>query len=541
MAAQQPIPVYTNLADLYGNLGTTLNHAERWNHLAEEFQKRFGRKPAYIARAPGRVNLIGEHIDYCLFGVLPAAVERDILIACAPRSTPHPPSEPHHEAGSVIAENLQPKYKRQIFTPAPKRKGSVSEDQVHIEDWDLDINTKELRWESYVKAGYYGVLNNYFVGQGLPVPVDILVTGTVPAGSGLSSSAAMVVASTLMFLAVNNKLENNFKGTGDQITKGQLVEMAVMNEKRVGVNSGGMDQAASVISVPSSALYISFFPTLSAVTTPLPPGAVFVCANSLVVSDKAVTAKRNYNLRVVETLTAARILARHLGVRVGKDEKITLREVVGRLAGEVEEEGEMSLEKLKEALQKIDGELAVLKPSASDRLGLTMEEMVEMSGLSEAEFNDVYLSWVEVEATHFNLYKRARHVYSEALRVLQFRQVCLDAAASSSSSPIAVIEALGTLMNESQTSCRDLYECSCPELNELTGLAIKAGAYGSRLTGAGWGGCTVSIVAEDNVDAFIKKISETYGPYKGLQGEELSEVIFATKPSTGACVFKFED
>jgi len=56
MAAQQPIPVYTNLADLYGNLGTTLNHAERWNHLAEEFQKRFGRKPAYIARAPGRVK-----------------------------------------------------------------------------------------------------------------------------------------------------------------------------------------------------------------------------------------------------------------------------------------------------------------------------------------------------------------------------------------------------------------------------------------------------------------------------------------------------
>ncbi|KAK7472515.1 galactokinase [Stygiomarasmius scandens] len=541
MAAQQPIPVYTNLADLYGNLGTTLNHAERWNHLAEEFQKRFGRKPAYIARAPGRVNLIGEHIDYCLFGVLPAAVERDILIACAPRSAVHPPSEPHHEAGSVIAENLQPKYKRQIFAPAPKRRGSVAEDQVHIEEWHLDINTKELRWESYVKAGYYGVLNNYFTGQDLPVPVDILVTGTVPAGSGLSSSAAMVVASTLMFLAVNDKLDSNFKGTGNQITKGQLVEMAVMNEKRVGVNSGGMDQAASVISIPSSALYISFYPTLEASPTPLPLGAVFVCANSLVVSDKAVTAKRNYNLRVVETLAAARILARHLGVRVGQEEKITLREVVGRLAGEVEEEGEMPLEKLKEVLQKMDGELEVLKPTASDRLGVTMEEMIKMSGLSESDFNNVYLSWVEVEATHFNLYKRAKHVYSEALRVLQFRQICLDAAASPSSSPLAVIEALGKVMNESQTSCRDLYECSCPELNELTNLAIEAGAYGSRLTGAGWGGCTVSLVAEDNVEVFIKKVSETYGPYKGLQGEELSEVIFATKPSSGACVFKFED
>ena len=74
---------------------------------------------------------------------------------------------------------------------------------------------------------------NDFFGEGTddPTPVDMLVSGTVPAGSGLSSSAAMVVASTLSFLAVNNKL--------DDITKGKLVEIAVANENRVGVNSGG--------------------------------------------------------------------------------------------------------------------------------------------------------------------------------------------------------------------------------------------------------------------------------------------------------------
>jgi hypothetical protein len=90
-----------------------------------------------------------------LFGVLPAAVERDILIACAPRTLTHPLTETHHEAGSVVAENLHSKYKRQIFAPTPKRRGSVTDDQVHVEEWHLDINTKELRWESYVKAGYY--------------------------------------------------------------------------------------------------------------------------------------------------------------------------------------------------------------------------------------------------------------------------------------------------------------------------------------------------------------------------------------------------
>lgn len=75
-------------------------------------------------------------------------------------------------------------------------------------------------------------MNNFFrEGANDPTPVDMLVSGAVPAGSGLSSSAALVVASTLSFLAVNNKL--------DGITKGNLVEIAVANEKRVGVNSGG--------------------------------------------------------------------------------------------------------------------------------------------------------------------------------------------------------------------------------------------------------------------------------------------------------------
>ncbi|KAJ8088452.1 galactokinase [Marasmius tenuissimus] len=304
MSSQQPIPIYTNLNELYGELGTTLNHAQRWNELAENFQKKFGRKPAYIVRAPGRVKAV-----------------------------PTSPQDGTHEPGHVTAENAHTKYARQMFAPSQKRRGSVTEGQVNIEEWHLDINKKELRWESYVKAGYYGVLNNYFNGDlnTLPVPVDLLVTGAVPAGSGLSSSAAMVVASTLTFLAVNGKLDANLTETDDskKISKGELVTMAVANEYRVGVNSGGMDQAASVISIPSAALYISFFPKLDVSPAPLPPGAVFVCANSLVVSDKAVTAKTNYNLRVVETLAAARILARHLNLPIGKDEKLQLREVVG--------------------------------------------------------------------------------------------------------------------------------------------------------------------------------------------------------------------
>ena len=121
----------------------------------------------------------------------------------------------------------------------------------------------------------------------------------------------MVVASTLAFLAINDKLDvHDPHGTPRKLTKGELVEMAVENERRVGVNSGGcvdspsilhsvpdrpasMDQAASVTSLPTSALYISFYPAFSVEPVPLPitrtqPRAVFVCANSGVVSDKVV-------------------------------------------------------------------------------------------------------------------------------------------------------------------------------------------------------------------------------------------------------------
>lgn len=172
-----------------------------------------------------------------------------------------------------------------------------------------------------------------------------------------------------------------------------------------------MDQAASVICLTNSAIYISFFPRLSAQPIPLPgtaailtptgseaslpPSAVFVCANSLVVSDKVVHARTRYNLRVVETLVAARVLARKLNVPVGEKEKITLREVLGRAVGEDSAKREdMDLGLLKDALEKMVKEVEVLKPDGTDE-GVTIEEMIKLSGLNEDVFKEVYLSWVD--------------------------------------------------------------------------------------------------------------------------------------------------
>jgi galactokinase len=140
-----------------------------------------------------------------------------------------------------------------------------------------------------------------------------------------------------------------------------------------------------------------------------------------------------------------------------------------------------------------------------------------------------------VEATHFQLYKRTRHVLSEALRVLEFRALCLQHASAPDTPPTHTLHALGRLMDESHASCATLFECSCPELDALTRAARAAGAYGSRLTGAGWGGCTVSLVAADRVDAFIAAVARAFPPYHGLAPEELRAAVFATPPSSGAC------
>jgi galactokinase len=88
--------------------------------------------------------LIGEHVDYALFGVFPAAIERDILIALAPRLLADKPG--------VIVANVNPKYAEQAFTPSRTIASPGARDE---DAWTIDINTKELRWDSYVKAGYY--------------------------------------------------------------------------------------------------------------------------------------------------------------------------------------------------------------------------------------------------------------------------------------------------------------------------------------------------------------------------------------------------
>lgn len=141
-------------------------------------------------------------------------------------------------------------------------------------------------------------------------------------------------------------------------------------------------------------------------------------------------------------------------------------------------------------------------------------------------------------ATHFKLFQRASHVYSEAKRVHLFRETVM-----SNLSDDDVLEKLGDLMNQSHKSCSTLYECSCPELEELVKVCQDSGAVGARLTGAGWGGCAVALVKDNIVPSFVLNLKEAFYRSRIERGlinhNDLGLYVFASKPSSGAAIFKF--
>lgn len=129
---------------------------------------------------------------------------------------------------------------------------------------DIEIDSSALEWTNYFKAGLLGatkLLREKRKEFKQSVGMDILADGNVPSGGGLSSSAAFVCASSLAVMKANGE---------DKVDKKELVEVAIVSERSVGVNSGGMDQAASVFPLQGQALYVSFVPELSAKNVSLP-------------------------------------------------------------------------------------------------------------------------------------------------------------------------------------------------------------------------------------------------------------------------------
>lgn len=405
----------------------------------------------------------------------------------------------------------------------------------------IDASTHE--WTNYFKSGLRGASkllqrkhnNGHFVSVGM----DILSDGIVPSGGGLSSSASFVCTSALAVMKANGE---------EKVDKKELCELAIVSERAVGVNSGGMDQSASVFSLRGNALYVSFKPTLSAAPISFPntaPELTFVIAQSFVAADKHVTAPVCYNLRVVECTLAAVFLSKVFGLkRPLPADSSPLGTSLRGFHDTYFEEKEGIADNTKTPVPEFRAQLEKLAQLTEDYLhveaGYTRGEICSLLGIGEDELNERFMSKFPVRADRFMLRQRALHVFNEAIRVIEFRQLLSAPPSAEDGGSDKLLHALGGLMNATQDSCRDLYDCSCPELDELCDLARGAGAYGSRLTGAGWGGCSVHLVPKEKVDAVKKAWERGYYRKKwpDISEERLQEAIVVSKPGSGSAVFR---
>lgn len=355
----------------------------------------------FLSVAPGRVNLLGEHVDYNGGPVLPAAIDLNARLEFTARND-----------GLVKIEALNLAQKVVFHLDHLSQKLDTSGDDLPA--WAL--YPAGVAWSMMQSGANLTGLEGRF-------------SSTVPIGSGLSSSAAMEVA----FAAAWNKISN----CGLDNSQIALLSQKAENQY-VGVNCGIMDQFASANGVEDHAIYLDTR-TLEFHPVPLPADTVIIIADSGV---RRSLHNSEYNIRRAGCEKALSILSREIpGIQYLRD-------------------------------------------------------------VSSEQLNRYY----KLLPYPVNIY--ARHIIEECERV--DRAVILldrnDAAG------------FGKLMFEGHASLRDLYRVSAPELDMLVEIATKqSGCLGARLTGAGFGGCTVNLVEENSADRFIEELKTGYQMVTGKQ------------------------
>jgi N-acetylgalactosamine kinase len=492
-----PIPVAESLDTIYGaDKGSEMGI--RYGHISEAFAAAYGCEPSFFVRAPGRVNLIGEHIDYHGYSVLPMALQtQDVVIAVGVAA--------ESSSSDVQVANVNPRWET----------GSLPLDP------SVEVNRAVHKWYNYVHCGYKGAFD---VGRakgvaGAPKALRLMIDGAVPPGAGVSSSSALVVASLLAVARAN--------GISDSLSRADLGEAGRACELHIGTMSGGMDQAISAMGIAGSASRVDFEP-LSAHSVALPADAAFVVSNTLEVSAKAEEAEKRYNMRVTEGMLAAKLVAKGEGLAQWRSIG-TFRQLQETL--KLASPGALvpAIEKHIKA-----GAYSQTALVAADSIGEDLAGLFEGSPSRKRGALKV-LAAFGVDEPAFELLKRARHVCSEAERVWQFQYAAEGKGVEGG--PEVQLARLGELMCASQSSCRDDYECSSPGLDALCKIAMDAGAYGSRLTGAGWGGCAVSLVHRTKVDAFKAALAAAYPAYAGKDQAFVDNSLFASAPGSGAAVY----
>ena len=405
--------------------------------ITQKFEEIFGGTPTCIASAPGRVNLIGEHTDYNDGYVFPVAIDKYINIAARKR-----PDQ------NVVLHALD-----------------VNESLVErLEDWKIGApsllpSALPFQWSRYI----IGVASLLQASGRKVAGIDAVITGDVPIGAGLSSSAALSVAATLAFLTASSEtVEDGFPIPEDNKKKLAALCQRVEHEF-VDVKCGIMDQTISLLGRENHALFLDCR-SLEYEQVPLNLGehAIAICNTKV----KRELAASEYNKRRAECERGVDILSQWIpGISSLRD--ITLTD-----------------------FKKHEEELPALTQ------------------------------------------KRCRYVIEENARVLEAVSLLKEHSQSASEETDKSLGRFGSLMNASHNGLRDDYEVSCKELDLLTDTARSiTGVIGSRMTGAGFGGCTVSIVHQDALEIFQTRLTTEYHQQTGIEPE-----IYLCNVSDGAQV-----
>lgn len=522
---EDPIPLVDTLEGIYSKERIP-KEGKRWDNLHSQFKKKFnGQSPNFIARAPGRVNLMGDHVDHMRFSCLPAALEIDILMAVRVQTANEKPEE---SKANTVTFNLYNTTER--FEPITFKSDLADPESVQL------LHEGGARWANYFKVAYKGLFSHLpksvLTASNRPIEVDVMVDGTIPPESSLSSSAAMTVCSSIVVLEAFQARQ--------LIGRNEMAEVAIESERLVGVNSGGMDQAASIFGVRGSALHISFEPKLEAIPTELPPSKpahVLVIANTLVVSDKKVMGPVQYNLRVCELLMACRALAKKLDLPQDNSTRLLkpLTDTYFTKHPLKREQAEGIVKECWDNSGEEAAQLAYMRELCSKSLpehALTRSEIEKVTGIEGKEYDQEFLSQFPVRADTFELSKRVQHVFNESLNVLRFKSACQNGDKDA-------YKVLGETMHASQETLFEIYENGCPELRKVCQVAEANGALGSRPTGAGWGGSTVSLVEQSKVESVVNALRKGYyaEKYPNMTDEEFADAVLVSQPAQGACIY----
>lgn len=383
---------------------------KRTERIRTRFEEVFGAGGGELTfvRAPGRVNLIGEHTDYNDGFVLPMAIDREIITAFQPRSD---------RLVSLYSYNFSSSCR-------------FSLDEIKY--------AEKENWANYVKGVMHLLQQRGIRLSGM----NMVLEGNISLGAGLSSSAAVEVATVFSLYLLN----------GFEWKPIEMIKLCQRAENEfVGVNCGIMDQFISLMGKRNKALFLDCR-SLDYELIPLPgEGLRIVVCNTMV---KRGLADSEYNKRRKECEEGVSYLKRHL------PHIKALRDV-----------GEDDFKRYKGSLPEV-------------------------------------------------IKKRCQHVIEENRRVLQ------SVAALKETD----LGRFGQLMNESHRSMRDEYEISCPELDLMVEIAWKTeGVLGARMTGGGFGGCTVNLVEENKVSGFKERVSQGYREKTGISPE-----IYVCRAGEGA-------